>query len=64
MPISSSAPRHFGAPYVPILLSEAEQEKRPYGYGDRGAIVVRAGLCDREGDRAYTVYDPILGGEK
>ena len=32
------------------------------GNGDREAIVVGAGLC--EGERAYTVYDPILGEEK
>ena len=24
---------------------------------------MEAGLCDGEGQRAYTVYDPILGGE-
>ena len=46
-----------------ILLSEVEQEQRPSGNGDREAIVVGAGLCDGEGERAYTVYDPILGGE-
>ena len=49
--------------YLPILLSEVEQEQRPSGNGDREAIVVGAGLCDGEGERAYTVYDPILGGE-
>ena len=62
--ISSSAPRHLGAAYVPILLSEDEQERRPSGNGDREAIVVGADLCDGEGERAYIVYDPILGGEK
>ena len=46
------------------LLSEVKQEKRPSGNGDREAIVVGAGLCDGEGERAYTVYDPILGEEK
>ena len=51
-PISSSAPRPFGAAYVPILLSEVEQEQRPSGNGD----VVGAGPCDVEGERAYTVY--------
>ena len=45
-PISSSAPRPLGAAYVPILLSEVEQEQRLSGNGDRGAIVVGAGLCD------------------
>ena len=60
-PISSSAPRPLGAAYVPILLSEAQQEQRASGNGDREAIVLGAGLCDGEGERAYTVYDPILG---
>ena len=50
-------------PRGPILLSEVEQEQRPSGNGDREAIVVGAGLCDGEGKRAYTVYDPILGEE-
>ena len=59
-PISFSAPRPLGAAYVSILLSEVEQEQRPSGNGDREAIVVGAGLCDGEGERAYTVYDPIF----
>ena len=63
-PISSSAPRPLGAAFLPILLSEVEQEQRPSGNGGREAIVVGAGLCDGEGERAYTVNDPILGGEK
>ena len=62
--ISSNAPRPLGTAYVPILLTEVEQEQRPSGNGDRKAIVVGAGLCDGEGERAYTVYDPILDGEK
>ena len=62
-PISSNAPWPVGVPYVPILLSEVEQEQRPSGNGDREAIVVGAGPCDGEGERAYTVYDPILRGE-
>ena len=45
-------------PYVPILLSEVEQEQRPSGNGDREAIVVGAGLCDGEGERAYIGYAP------
>ena len=57
-PISSSAPRPLGAAYVLILLSEVEQEQRPSGNGDREAIVVGAGLCDGEGERAYTAYAP------
>ena len=63
-PLSSSAPRTVGAAYVPILLSEVEQEQRPTGNGDREAIVVGTGLCDSEGERAYTVYDCILDGGK
>ena len=63
-PSSSSALRPLGAAYVPILLSEVEQEQRPSRNGDREAIVVGAGLCDGEGERACTVYDPILGEQK
>ena len=44
------------AAYVPILPSEMDQEQRPSGNGDRQAIVVGAGLCDGEGERAYTAY--------
>ena len=54
VPISSSALRPLGAAYIPILLSEVEQEQRPSGNEDREAIVVGAGLCDGEGERAYT----------
>ena len=57
-PISSSAPRPLGAAFVPILLSEVDQEQRPSGNGDRQLIVVGAGLCDGEGERAYTAYAP------
>ena len=53
VPLSS-----IGAAYVPILLSEVEQEQRPSGNGDRKAIVVGAGLCDSEGERAYSAYAP------
>ena len=56
VPISSRAPRPLGAAYMPILLSEVEQEQRPSGNGDREAIVVGAGLCDGEGERAYIAY--------
>ena len=56
VPISSSAPRPLGAAYIPILLSEVEQEQRPSGNGDREAIVVGAGLCDGEGECAYIAY--------
>ena len=59
MSISSSAPRPLGTSYVPILLSEVEQKQRPSGNGDREAIVVGAGLCDGEGERAYTEYAHI-----
>ena len=44
--------------YVLILLSEVEQEQRPSGNEDREAIVVGAGLCDGEGERAYTANAP------
>ena len=54
VPISSSALRPLGAAYIPILLSEVEQEQIPSGNGDREAIVVGAGLCDGEGEHAYT----------
>ena len=63
-PISSSARRPLVAAYVPILLSEVEQEQRHSGNGDHEAIVVGAGLCVGEGERAYTVCDPILGVQK
>ena len=58
VPISSSAPRPLGAAFVPILLSEIEQAQRPSGNGDREAIVLGAGLCDGEGECAYTAYAP------
>ena len=57
-PISSSALRPIGAAYIPILLSEVEQEQRPSGNEDREAIVMGAGLCDGEGELAYTAYTP------
>ena len=57
-PISSSALRPFGAAFVRILLSEVEQEQRPSGNGVREAIVVGAGLCEGESERAYTEYAP------
>ena len=60
--LCASRPR--GAAYVPIVLSEVEQEQRPSENGDREAIVVGAGLCDSEGDSAYTIYDPVFGREK
>ena len=54
----------FGFPleaaYIPILLNEVEQEQRPSGKGDREAIVVGAGLCDGEGERAYTGSAPHI----
>ena len=58
VPVSSSALRPLGAAYIPILLSEDEQEKRPSGNEDREAIVVGAGLCNGEGERVYTTYAP------
>ena len=56
--ISSSALRPLGTAYILILLSEVEQEQRPSGNEDREAIVAGAGLCDGEGERAYTAYAP------
>ena len=58
VPPSSSDPRPLGAAFIPILLSEVEQEQRPSGNEDREAIVVGAGLRDGEGERAYTAYAP------
>ena len=49
---------HLGAAYIPILLSEIEQGQRPSRNEDREAIIVEAGLCDGEGERAYTAYAP------
>ena len=57
-PISCSALRPLGAAHIPNLLSEVEQEQRPSGNEDREAILVGAGLCDGEGERAYTAYAP------
>ena len=56
--ISSSALWSLGAAYIPILLSEVEQEQRPSGNEGREAIVVGAGLCDGERERAYTANAP------
>ena len=58
VPLSSSALLPLGATYVPILLSEVEQEQKPSGNEDREAAVVGAGLCDGEGERACTAYAP------
>ena len=58
VPTSSSALRPLGAAYIPILLSEVEQEQRLSGNGDREAIVVGAGLCNGEGERAYNACAP------
>ena len=54
----------LGPAYSPILLSEVELEQRPSENGDCESIVVEAGLCDGEGEGAYTIYDPVLGREK
>ena len=58
VPISSCGPRPLGAAFIPILLSEVEQEQRPSGNGDGEAIQLGSGLCDGEGERAYTAYAP------
>ena len=60
VPISSSALWPLGAAYIPILLSEVEQEQRACGNEDREAIAVGAGLCDSEGERANTGYAPLI----
>ena len=52
------------AAFVPILLSDVEQKQRLSGNGDREAIVVGAGLCDGEGERASTRYAPTLEGKR
>ena len=39
IPISSSAPQPPGAAYIPIVLSEVEQEQRTSGNGDREATM-------------------------
>ena len=52
------APWPLGAAYIPILLSEVEQEQIHSGNGDREAIVVGAGLRDGEGERANNGYAP------
>ena len=57
-PISSSDLRPFEAPFVLILLNEGKQVQGPSGNGDHEAIVVGTGLCDGEGERAYTAYAP------
>ena len=59
VPISSSALRPLGAAYIPILLSEVEQEQRPIGNEDREAIVVGAGLCDGEAS-VHTPHMPHI----
>ena len=42
------------------MLSEVEQEQRPSGNGDREAILDEPGLCDGEGERAYTGNAPHI----
>ena len=53
VPISFSVPMPLGAAYIPILLCEVEHEQRSSNNGD----------CSGEDKRAYTIYDPIIGGE-
>ena len=64
MPPYPLVPRGPLGPIMFPSLSEVEQEQRLSGKGDHEAIVVGAGLCDGEGERAYTVYVPILGEQK
>ena len=63
VPFSSSTQRPLGDAYIPILLSDVEQEQRSSGNGDREAIVVRPALCDGQGERAYTAYAPHWVGK-
>ena len=51
-PLSSSAPWPFEIAFVAILLNEVEQDQGRSGNGDCETIVVKAGLCDGEGERA------------
>ena len=46
VPISSSALRPLGAAYIPILLSEIEQEQRPSGNGVYAFDLIAAGLME------------------
>ena len=57
---SSSAPRPFGTAYLPISLSEVEQEYGASNNRHREAIVMGAGLSNGEGERAFTLFDSIL----
>ena len=45
-PISSSALRPLEAAYIPILLSEIEQEQRPSGNGVYAFDLIAAGLME------------------
>ena len=56
VPIFSNVTRPLEAADVPSLLSEIDQEQRVSRNGVREVIVVGAGLCDGEGERAYTAY--------
>ena len=62
------APASFWATFVPILhhakRSRTGAKTLLSGTGDRQVIVVGAGLCDGEDERAYTVCDLILGAER
>ena len=59
-PFPLSAPLPLGAAYVTILLGGVEQKQRPSGNRDRDAIVVGAGLCHAENERAYIAYAPLF----
>ena len=50
--------RSLEAAYVSILLIEVEQEQKLSANGDREAMIVGDGVCDGEGERAYTGYAP------
>ena len=57
-----------GAPLGPLMFpscqARSNRSKDLTGTEVVEAVVMGAGLCDDEGERAHTVYDLILGGER
>ena len=50
-------------PLVPLMFPSCyvrSKDQRSTAKGVREAIVLGADICDGEGERAYTVYDPRL----
>ena len=62
-PLVPAAPWGRLCSHLAKLGRTGAQEQRPSGNGDREAIVVGAGLCDGEGERAYTEFSPNLEGD-